>query len=396
MPHGSVCSSMIFCRSSLSRSRSASSWSRSAPPSDGAQRGLGDLGGGRRERLDRRHRRRRVDDAEVADGGDPRRDVVAGDELLRRDRHRDRPQVDAHHPVHAAAAGRRARALDRQQPAEAEHDGALVLAQDAHAERRQRHERRRRRRRRWRWSRGVPFVRFCEAQRLRSAAARLGGHARARARAWGPGSSRDARASRAAASARRPGGSDATSRRARATSAARGCGPADDQHEHRERDEHQRRGRGGSGRPRSAATGPAGGRSRARGRSPCSPPCAGSRCRCGPWRGSGPAAARGRTRAATGAGPRGRPSGRARSSKVKPGGAVAQRPPVGVGRQPLEERRAATSRNARSRRTAGPRRSRQPRRGRLVLSAGGDARRDAASSVKRMSSGSSSVTRLTV
>ena len=33
IPHGSVCSSMIFWRSSLSRSRSASSWSRSAPPS---------------------------------------------------------------------------------------------------------------------------------------------------------------------------------------------------------------------------------------------------------------------------------------------------------------------------------------------------------------------------
>ena len=33
IPHGSVCSSMICCRSSLSRSRSASSWSRSAPPS---------------------------------------------------------------------------------------------------------------------------------------------------------------------------------------------------------------------------------------------------------------------------------------------------------------------------------------------------------------------------
>ena len=33
MPHGSVCSSMICCRSSLSRSRSDSSASRSALPS---------------------------------------------------------------------------------------------------------------------------------------------------------------------------------------------------------------------------------------------------------------------------------------------------------------------------------------------------------------------------
>ena len=220
----------------------------------GAQRRLGDLRGGRRERLDRRHRRRRVDDAEVADRGDPGRDVVARDQLLGRDRHRDRPQVDAHHPVHAGPQGDEPGPADRQQPAEAEHHGPLVLAQDAQAEQGDRRQDDRERRR-GRWSRRRSFRAV-----LRGPAAAAGGRAAprrasaSRSRGWGPGSSPDARRSRAAASARRPR-RPRPARRARRARRARGCGPC----RRPARAPRARRasatGRGGSGRPRSAATG---------------------------------------------------------------------------------------------------------------------------------------------
>ena len=51
------------------------------------------------EVLDLDDRPVRVDHPEVGDGVDPRRDVVAGDHLLRRDVQGHRPQVDPHHPV---------------------------------------------------------------------------------------------------------------------------------------------------------------------------------------------------------------------------------------------------------------------------------------------------------
>ena len=63
-------------------------------------------------------------------------------------------------------------------------------------------------------------------------------------------------------------------------------------------------------RPPNAATGPAAGRSRARGRSRCTPDCAGRRCRHAPWLCIAPGGAPRRTRAATGARPRGTASGR--------------------------------------------------------------------------------------
>ena len=63
-------------------------------------------------------------------------------------------------------------------------------------------------------------------------------------------------------------------------------------------------------RPPNAATGPAAGRSRARGRSRCTPHCAGRRCRHAPWLCIAPGGAPRRTRAATGARPRGTASGR--------------------------------------------------------------------------------------
>ena len=156
----------------------------------------------------------------------------------------------------------------------------------------------------------------------------------------------------------------------------------------------QRRARGGSAPPPSAARDRAGGRSRARGRSRCSRPCAGSRCRRAPWRGSAPAAARGRTRAATGAGPPGTPSGpgprRRRSPRCGSAGAA-----VGVRREPLEHEGAGDEQ-------AGVARRQEDLGAHVSLAADASSPAIAAtpsgwsSSVKRMSSGSSSVTRLTV
>ncbi len=99
MPHGAVCSSMIFCRIWLILSRSESSSSSVCWPStlrsvvceicDDARREVGHLDDGRRG----------VDDAEVGDGVHAHRDVVAGDDLLRRHHQRDRAQLDLHHAI---------------------------------------------------------------------------------------------------------------------------------------------------------------------------------------------------------------------------------------------------------------------------------------------------------
>ena len=63
---------------------------------DLAQRGLGDLVDRGVDVLDRDDRLHRVDDPEVGDRGDVDADVVAGDDALGLDRHRDDPQ---RHPV---------------------------------------------------------------------------------------------------------------------------------------------------------------------------------------------------------------------------------------------------------------------------------------------------------
>src|SRR4051812_46345201 len=97
----------------------------------GAQRGLRDLRRRGAVALDLDDRPDRVDDLEVRDRVDLRRDVVAGDEVLRGDVERDRAQVDAHHAVDAGDELDDARPLLAEQAAEAEDDRALVLAQDA-------------------------------------------------------------------------------------------------------------------------------------------------------------------------------------------------------------------------------------------------------------------------
>ena len=123
-------------------------------------------------------------------------------------------------------------------------------------------------------------------------------------------------------------------------------------------------------------------------------PCAGSRCRCAPWPGSGRGAARGRTRAATGARPRGSSSGRAaRRSRSRRCASAASAGACGP--------RATRARRppSRSAGVAGGQqhlgRSRDLRRRGLVR-AGLRHALGLEISVNRMSSGSSSVTRLTV
>jgi hypothetical protein len=82
------------------------------------------------EVLDLGDRLVRVDDPEVGHRGDAHRDVVLRDHLLRRNGQRDRPQVDADHAVHDRDQEDEPGPLLGDQPAEAEDDAALVLAQD--------------------------------------------------------------------------------------------------------------------------------------------------------------------------------------------------------------------------------------------------------------------------
>ena len=81
--------------------------------------------------LDLDDRLDRVDDAEVGDRVDLGRHVVARDHVLGRDLEGDRAQVDAHHAVDERDEQHDARPLRADEAAEAEDDGALVLAQDA-------------------------------------------------------------------------------------------------------------------------------------------------------------------------------------------------------------------------------------------------------------------------
>src|SRR3954470_4129927 len=101
---------------------------------DGAERGLGDLVDGRSDVLDRDDGADRIVDAVVRDGGDVDADVVAGDDPLGLDRHRDDAQRDAVDAIderddedHAGAAGA---VLDAPQP---ELHAPLVLLEDLQA-----------------------------------------------------------------------------------------------------------------------------------------------------------------------------------------------------------------------------------------------------------------------
>ena len=164
MPHGSVCSSMICCRRSLSR-RARRAAGRGRPAEHRAQRGLRDLRRGGRVGLDLGDRRRRVDDPEVADRVDSHRTLsrvmtsCGGivSVTVRRSTRTMRSTNGMKKTRPGPASG--------EQPAEPEHDGALVLAEHADAQQREatappaRAARRR--------AASGSSSRFCEAQRLR-------------------------------------------------------------------------------------------------------------------------------------------------------------------------------------------------------------------------------------
>src|SRR5690606_16802351 len=104
-----------------------------------AQRGLGELAGGFVVALDVDDRFLRIDHAEVHHRVDLDRDVVARDQVLRRDVHDDGAHVHPLHGLQHRHQEDQAGPLDLPEAAELEHHGALVLAQDLdRAEQRQR------------------------------------------------------------------------------------------------------------------------------------------------------------------------------------------------------------------------------------------------------------------
>ena len=303
MPHGSVCSSMIFCRSLVEPVALGEQLVEVGAAQHRAQRGLGDLRRGGREGLDLRDRRGGVDDAEVADRRHPGRHVVARDDLLRRHRERHRAQVHAHHPVDQRHEHHEAGPLDGEQAAEAEDDRPLVLAQDAHA----RGDSPARTTTAQTAATVIPslLVRFCEAQRLRSRP--VCGIA-TQPSPWEGARSGKPAGWRAEVAQQPAAGEERQTRTPRAAAASAGAWlrtPATTTTSTREAPPAPATARGGSAPPPSAATGRAAGRSRGPRSESVHAPCAGSRCRRAPWRGSARAGARGRTRAARGAAPSG-------------------------------------------------------------------------------------------
>ena len=99
-----------------------------------AQRGLRDLRGGDHEVLELHDRRFRVDDPEVGDGVDTRRNVVLRDHFLGRDVECDRAQVDLDDPVDDRNQERDAWAFRFEEAPEAEDHAALVLTEDSEEE----------------------------------------------------------------------------------------------------------------------------------------------------------------------------------------------------------------------------------------------------------------------
>ena len=71
-----------------------------------------------------------IDDAEINDGVDAYRDVVSGDNVLRRYVHNDDTQIDLGHLLQAGNQDDQARALDRLEATEKEHDAALIFLED--------------------------------------------------------------------------------------------------------------------------------------------------------------------------------------------------------------------------------------------------------------------------
>jgi len=99
-----------------------------------AQRGLRDLVDGSAHVLDGHHRLDRVDDLEVGDRRDVDADVVARDDPLRLDRHRDDAQGYAAEHVDDGNDRPQPRCADADDLAEPEVDAHLVLLHDANRE----------------------------------------------------------------------------------------------------------------------------------------------------------------------------------------------------------------------------------------------------------------------
>src|SRR5207248_7417368 len=99
---------------------------------DAAQRGLRELGGREQEVLHVDERAIGIDHAEVNDGVDLDRDVVARDHVLRGNVERDDAQIHAHGALDDRNDEHEARPARRHQPAEAKHDDPLVLVDDVH------------------------------------------------------------------------------------------------------------------------------------------------------------------------------------------------------------------------------------------------------------------------
>ena len=104
-----------------------------------AQRGLRQLAGRGHEVLDLDDRSLRIDDAEVEDGIDLDRDIVARDHVLRRHVLHHDPQIDPHHLLHERNEDDETGALHPGEATEREDDAALIFPQDANG-RREKHD----------------------------------------------------------------------------------------------------------------------------------------------------------------------------------------------------------------------------------------------------------------
>ena len=128
-PHGSVCASTISWMLRVEFVALAQQLVEFRLPADRAQRGLRELHRGEQVVLDLDHGPRRIDDAKIQHRADFHRHVVAGDDVLRRNVQRHRPQIDSRHPLEHRDNESHARPAIRREPAEAKDHAALVLVE---------------------------------------------------------------------------------------------------------------------------------------------------------------------------------------------------------------------------------------------------------------------------
>ena len=102
---------------------------------DLAQRGLRDLIDRGVDVLDRDERLHRVNHSKVCDGGDIDADVVARDDALRLDRHRDNAQRNSSNHVDDGHDTNETGLSHRDDTTEPKHDALLVLFDDPKRER---------------------------------------------------------------------------------------------------------------------------------------------------------------------------------------------------------------------------------------------------------------------